>query len=306
MTMQLPLPGVSAVSGYTAAPEVVSAIRKASSESGTPFETLLSAAAMESGFVPTAQASSSTASGLFQFTEQTWLSAVRQFGASYGLASEASAIVQRGGRLTVEDPALRQKILNLRSDPTVSAALAGEHLRLIAGQLTRNLGHPVDATETYLGHFLGTAGATAMLNTLQTNPGRPAADVLPEAASANPAMFYGKDGNPYSTAQFVQHVGNRVARTYAELGYNQPQGALAFAGHNVAGQSADPPDADASGWGTSTPRRVASSSERMMLATLAEVFAQMDRTSGQDPTSRAKRDHRLPPGIVSALAIASD
>lgn len=302
---QGPVAGVTTASGYAADPGVITAIRNASTQTGTRFDTLLSAAALESGFVPTAQASSSSASGLFQFTEQTWLNAVRDYGAAHGLAREASAIVQRGGRLTVEDPALMQKILNLRTDPTVSATLAGEHLHAIAAQLNSNLGHPPDATEIYLGHFLGTAGATQMLTTRQANPNRPAADVLPEAARANPAMFYGTDGAPYSTTQFVQNVGNRVARTYAALGYTMPKGALDFAGHTVAGQSADAPDAGASGWGTSTPRRSISPPERMMLASLAEVFTRMDQDNAQSGSSHPRRDHHLPPGIVSALEATS-
>jgi hypothetical protein len=304
MPYQTPLQGVSATGRYASSPQVVSAIRNASAETGTRFDTLLSAAALESGLTPTAQASTSSASGLFQFTEQTWLGAVRQYGAAHGLASAAAAIVQRSGQLTVEDPALKQRILDLRSNPNLAASLAGEHLRTVAAQLSTNLGHPPDATETYLGHFLGTAGATQMLTTLQSAPTRPAAAVLPEAARANATMFYAKDGTPYTVAQFVQHVGDRVAKVYSDLGYAMPQGALDFAGHTEAGQSADPPGAGASGSGTGKPRHGMTSAERMMLSTLTEVFAQVDRTtssSGNHP----RRDHRLPPGIVSALETAS-
>jgi hypothetical protein len=305
-----PLQSVSASGTYAPSQQVMSAIRNASAQTGTRFDTLLSAAALESGFTPTAQASTSSASGLFQFTEQTWLGAVRQYGAAHGLASDAAAIVQRGGQLTVEDPALKQRILDLRTNPGVSASLAGEHLRAVAAQLGASLGHSPDATETYLGHFLGTAGATQMLTALQSAPARPAAAVLPEAARANPTMFYAKDGTPYSTTQFVQHVHDRVAKVYSQLGYEMPQGALDFSGHTEAGQSADPPDAGASGWGSGTPRKSATPAERMMLASLAEVFTQVDRSASQasavrQPNAHQRRNHQLPAGIVSALETVS-
>ena len=183
--------------------------------------------------------------------------------------------------------------------------MAGEHLRTTAAQLGANLGHAPDATETYLGHFLGTAGATQMLSALQATPNRPASAVLPEAASANTAMFYAKDGTPYSTTQFVQRVNDRVAKAYADLGYPMPQGALNFTGQAIAGQSANAPGVGASTSSVSRPRHSVTSPERMMLASLVEVFAQADRATQHWSTTHSKRNHGLPPGIVSALETAS-
>ena len=60
----------------TAQPSPYQAIRQAASETGTDFDYLWRTAKRESGLDPSARASTSSATGLFQFTNQTWLSMV--------------------------------------------------------------------------------------------------------------------------------------------------------------------------------------------------------------------------------------
>ena len=117
------VPGSDAVAAgaqvgrLSADPAVLAAMRGTSAATGANFDMLLSYAAMESGINPAAHASTSSASGLYQFTEQTWLNAVREYGAAHGLGAEAALVTRQGGQLTVDDPAARQRILDLRNDP---------------------------------------------------------------------------------------------------------------------------------------------------------------------------------------------
>jgi hypothetical protein len=187
------IPSAAGVSQDTD-PSVLAALDRASAATGTRFDVLLASAALESGLRPNAKAGTSSAAGLYQFTEQTWLGAVKQYGGAHGMAAEAAAIVSRDGRLTVADPAARQRILNLRYDPATAAMLAGAHLQGLGQRMTAALGRAPDAAELYLGHFLGAAGAAQMLHAAATTPGRSAADVLPEAARANAAAFSAPDG----------------------------------------------------------------------------------------------------------------
>lgn len=290
---------------YKADPQVVAAVRNASTTTGTNFDTLLASAAMESGLNPSAKASTSSASGLFQFTQQTWLSTVRQYGGAHGLSAEASSIISQDGVLTVADPSQRQRILNLRSDPTLSAAMAGEHLRSLASTMTTSLGHQPDAAETYLGHFLGSAGATQMLRAAQATPNRPAADVLPEAAAANSSIF-NTNGSPKTAAQFVQDIRGRVAQAFNEVGSTMPQGALAFEAARATGGDSTANGGGAFGRGVGLARASATPAERAMSATLVDVFTRLDQGSNASRTSHAKRDHNLPLGLVSALASAEN
>ncbi|MFC7611448.1 hypothetical protein [Teichococcus aestuarii] len=69
---------------YTVDAQVTGALRNAAKATGMGFEVLAAKAAMESGFRAEAQASTSSARGLFQFIEQTWLGVVQAHGAEHG------------------------------------------------------------------------------------------------------------------------------------------------------------------------------------------------------------------------------
>src|SRR5665213_3300274 len=84
---------------------IAGAIKQAASTSGTSFEYLLTTAKMESDFNPTAGASTSSAHGLFQFIEQTWLGTVKEAGNLLGYGKYADAITKtRSGDYSVGDP----------------------------------------------------------------------------------------------------------------------------------------------------------------------------------------------------------
>jgi soluble lytic murein transglycosylase-like protein len=57
---------------------VETAIRRASNAVGVDFDFLMKTARRESAMNPSAKARTSSAAGLFQFIEQTWLSTVKQ------------------------------------------------------------------------------------------------------------------------------------------------------------------------------------------------------------------------------------
>ncbi|HEX2941353.1 MAG TPA: hypothetical protein VHO91_09920 [Rhodopila sp.] len=264
----------------------------------------MASAALESGLNPSAKAGSSTASGLFQFTEQTWLSTMRQYGAAHGLQSDAAAIVSHGGILTVADPIEKQRILNLRFDPTVSATMAGDHLKGLATTLSTKLGHAPDAAETYLAHFLGSSGATQMLQAAQLTPNIPAATVLPDAARANPAAFNAPSGAPRTAAEFVQHIRDRVAQAFTSLGSPAPSGPLAFNSAGTGTSAGAATSSSVTGRGLALAHASITPSERVMADTLVAVFTRLDQTQSPSHTTRSKHDHMVPFGLVSALAAA--
>ncbi len=73
---------------------VEAAIQRASDATGVDFRFLLGAAKRESGYNPNARAHSSSAAGLFQFVDQTWLATLKRHGAKYGYANYADLISQ--------------------------------------------------------------------------------------------------------------------------------------------------------------------------------------------------------------------
>ena len=171
--------------------QVTDAIASASRNSGVSFHYLLATARRESGLKTTAKSTTSSASGLYQFVQQTWLSTLKSHGADLGLSNYADAITRdEKGRCTVCDPDMKAEILALRQDPTVSAqmaaALAGDNAKSLETQLFRK---PTEG-ELYAAHVLGAHGAARLISGASATPGLAAETLFPEAAAANRGLFY--------------------------------------------------------------------------------------------------------------------
>jgi hypothetical protein len=149
------------------------------------FNFLLAQARSESSLNPHAQASTSSARGLFQFIDSTWLDVIDKHGAKHGLDAAAASISRdRKGRLSVADPAQRSAILKLRDDPYISGLMAAELVQDNAAKLQQELGRAVKPAELYMAHFLGAGGAASFLSRLEENPDTKAEQVVPAAAPA--------------------------------------------------------------------------------------------------------------------------
>lgn len=179
----------------TGQPPHAAALRAASAETGVSFDYLVATAQRESGFKASAKASTSSARGLFQFIEQTWLRTMREEGGKIGLADEAAAIrVNASGKAVVDDPATRTAILKLRDDPEISARMAAALTQKNAAALEASLGRAPSAGELYIAHFLGAAAAGKLIRLAGQAPQAAAASAFPAAANANRSIFYDRAG----------------------------------------------------------------------------------------------------------------
>jgi hypothetical protein len=199
---------------------VISAIKTASAETGVNFSYLMQKAAQESGFRPDAAAKTSSATGLYQFTEQTWLRMVQEHGDQHGVGVLASKIETRpDGSVGVKDRLLRQQILDMRKNPEMAASMAAEFAQDNRAHLTAALGGTIGNTELYMAHFLGAGGATEFLQALRSAPTTAAANLLPQAAAANKSVFYDNNGKPRS----VTEIYNRFATKMDGKGIELPE-----------------------------------------------------------------------------------
>lgn len=166
-------------------------LRQTASETGVDFGYLARTAARESNFDARAEARTSSAAGMFQFIEQTWLGTLQRHGAKHGYAAAAAAI-DRGadGRFTISDPARQQEILDLRFDPAASARMAAELAGENAQVIESRLGRPASGGELYAAHFLGANGAAGLIAAAERTPQRRADELFPQAAAANRPIFY--------------------------------------------------------------------------------------------------------------------
>jgi hypothetical protein len=208
---------------------VESAIERASQATGVDFGFLMKTAGRESSMNPRAQASSSSAAGLFQFVEQTWLSTLKQHGSKHGYARYAD-LISRGsdGRYRVDGAEARRAVMDLRLDPHASSLMAGELASDHAAYLKGRVGRDPTAGELYAAHFLGPQGSARLIQAVQTTPGASAPALFPDAAHANKSIFY-RDGRAATVGEVYANLtktggGGRAATPAAPVADPQQDG----------------------------------------------------------------------------------
>src|SRR5258705_7697355 len=191
---------------------IAGAIKQAASTTGISFEYLLATAKMESNFNPKAAASTSSARGLYQFIDQTWLGTVKEAGAQLGYGKYADAITRSpSGGYSVSDPAARNAIMKLRDDPDAASSMAAVLTQSNSFKLTGKIGRrPTDA-ELYMAHFMGVGGAGKLIANAEDNPQATAARMFPNAAAANRSIFYDRAGSARSVSQVYSVLNSRYA-----------------------------------------------------------------------------------------------
>ena len=181
-------------------------IQRASEATGVDFGFLMRTAARESGFNASAHAGASSAAGLFQFVEQTWLGALKRHGAKHGYGGYAELIQGSGeGKLSVSGADARKAVMALRLDPKASALMAGELASENSAYLKGRTGREPTSGELYAAHFLGPKGSADLIEASRTRPAAPAAALFPDAAAANPAIFY-RDGRAASVSEVYANL----------------------------------------------------------------------------------------------------
>lgn len=121
----------------------------------------------ESGGNPNAQNPNSSAGGLGQFIDSTWLAMLKQ---------------ERPDLVEGRSP---QELLALKSDPALSRQMT-EAYAAQNGKILTGAGFEANPGNTYLAHFAGPQGAVKVLS---ADPATPVAAVLGEAAvKANPFL----------------------------------------------------------------------------------------------------------------------
>ena len=191
---------------------LVPVLTRAGDRSGVDFDYLVQTAFRESSFNPAAKASSSSAVGLFQFLDSTWLEVMKQEGGRLGYGNYARAIHRdSSGKYTVGDRTLRDEILSLRNDPQIASDLAAAYTKRNGEYLSSRFGRPPSPGELYIAHFLGARGAERLFVAGLENPDQIAASLFPVQAEANPGIFFGASG-----PRTIRQVYRTLVETYGQ------------------------------------------------------------------------------------------
>ena len=186
-------------------PAAAFAVRHAAKVVGVDFGYMMELASAESGFEGSVKATTSSATGMFQFTDDSWMTMLYTDGAKYGLKDIADHIEVKRDRnnnivsAKIEDPLIKQYALDLRRDPRVNALMGAEFAKenkaiMQAALPKQNL----ERTDQYLAHFLGPGQAVDFLTQMKKHPEKAADGLFPAAAGANKGVFYNDDGTARS------------------------------------------------------------------------------------------------------------
>ncbi len=202
-----------AVQSVNVSPALATVLNRAGDRSGVDFDYLLQTAMRESSLNPNARAPTSSAVGLFQFIESTWLEVMKSDGPRLGYGEYANAIQQTGdGDFVVRDGGLRREILALREDPQISADLAAAFTRNNGEYLANRFGRQPSPGELYIAHFMGARGAERLFVAGLNNPDQIAAEMFPRQARANRSIFYDSQG-----ARTIREVYQSLVAQHAQL-----------------------------------------------------------------------------------------
>ena len=209
---------------------VEAVVRQAAQATGVDFGFLMRTARRESGLDASAHAGTSSAAGLFQFIEQTWLSTLKRHGTAHGYARYAD-LIEAGadGRFHVQGEEARRTVMDLRYDPHCAAVMAGELASDHAAYLRGRVGREPTGGELYAAHFLGPQGSAKLIEAARTQPGAPCASLFPDAASANRNVFY-QDGRALTVAEVYANLGRTGGQDKAVISDPGEGAFVAYAG----------------------------------------------------------------------------
>lgn len=179
------------------------ALTRAGDKNGVDFDYLLQTAMRESSLDPEAKAKTSSAVGLFQFIEGTWLEVLKEEGPKLGYGSISDKIERTSDGYQISDPKVKAAVLSLRENPEMSADLAGAFTRRNGSYLQEKFGRMPSPGELYIAHFMGARGAEKFFNLGLSNPEANAASHFPSQARANEPIFYA-NGKPRTIKQVYQ------------------------------------------------------------------------------------------------------
>lgn len=180
--------------------EPVRAIALASQETGVDFDLMVMKAIIESRLGTFDEPLlGGNARGLFHFMPATWLVMMHRHGDKYRDGLYAPLIAQirfEGKEPYVDNPAVKEELLKLRSDPYIASFIKAQQIIHDERPVLRAvLGREPNYTDYYVAHFLGIPRAELFFNLLRKSPKKPAAAIFERESSDpnnNPAFYRGR------------------------------------------------------------------------------------------------------------------
>lgn len=148
----------------------------------------------------------SSATGILQFTDKTFLETMRAPGVAARIGVDISGMSD-------------DQIKELRKDPYVSTLAGAALAETNKKTLQQTLGRSVSDPELYMAHFLGSGGAISLISGMQNQPEQSAAQLLPEAAKANRNIFYDKNGRQRTVREVYSQIATQFGTAPSQVAH---------------------------------------------------------------------------------------
>lgn len=190
--------------------DTVWAIQLASHRTKISTDYLITTAYMEAHFDANARSATSSAAGMYQFIDSTWLQLMAEHGHDYGWAGFAQEIAcTPSGRCKYKGRDGLTKVMDLRYDGMTATFLSAELARSNKADMERALARKVTDSELYLAHVLGSAGAITLIKAKEAGSSDTAASLFPAAADANRSLFYRSRRHALTCGEFYGAMQDR-------------------------------------------------------------------------------------------------
>lgn len=165
----------------------------------------------ESSFRTDAKNAKSSATGLGQFIDSTWLKTIKTHAKTLGISDQIAGMSN-------------SELLELRKNGKVNAAVSGIFTLENAASFRKSMGREPSNEELYLMHFMGTGGGIKFVRNLRHNP-EGVAEASSQVLAANRTIYFDKGGNRRTNNQVYQvltrRFGSATSAAYRDAGYRR-------------------------------------------------------------------------------------
>ncbi|MGH1376279.1 MAG: hypothetical protein ACRBCK_08025 [Alphaproteobacteria bacterium] len=207
-------------------PTIITNIYNTSKETEISFELLLVKAMIESDLGRVTTSKTSSAKGIFQYIEPTWLVLMKRYGHRIGYTSYANAIeintktllpqIKEGSKIS------RSEILALRENTKISALIKAHQIK-DESKVLKNFknGGRVNATDHYIAHMLGLSQARIFYKLREDKSSIILSDSknlqLKQAVKLNPYFFFDNENNGLTAIQAYQQFHKKISQQFTRL-----------------------------------------------------------------------------------------
>lgn len=171
-------------------------ILAAAKMAGVDPQAMIAFAGIESSFNPGTGNSTTSAQGLYQFTDGTWAEVLTKYGPKYGIPLGTS-----------------------KFDARANALMAAEYMKYNASLLRKKIGKDPSLVDLYAAHMSGPGGGPAIMKAFYSNPNMDVISALRNGGIGNETIakmiaanrtVYGSQQTPKSVAQVVAVYQNAI------------------------------------------------------------------------------------------------